>query len=140
MKRLIPAILMLLSIGSQLYAQPSDAYLTNRLNAGRMPGASMVVVKDGKWIFEKSLGKADVANNKDVTRHTIFMLASVSKTIVATAVMQQWEKGAINLDIDVNNYLPFVLKHPVHQTDSITMRMLLTHIAAIVAPQLVPVA
>lgn len=122
---------MLLSIGSQLYAQPSDAYLTNRLNAGRMPGASMVVVKDGKWIFEKSLGKADISNNKDVTRHTIFMLASVSKTIVATAVMQQWEKGAIDLDIDVNNYLPFVLKHPVHQTDSITMRMLLTHTSAI---------
>jgi CubicO group peptidase (beta-lactamase class C family) len=114
-----------------LHAQPSDAYLTARLNAGKMPGASIVIIKEGHWVYNKSLGKADIAGNKDVTRHTIFMLASISKTIVATAVMQQWQKGALMLDIDVNNYLPFQLHHPTHPNDSITLRMLLTHTSSI---------
>lgn len=130
MKRLSTFIALLLA-GIAATAQPSDAFLLSAMNAGKMPGASMVVIKDGQWILNKNLGKADIAQNKDVTRNTVFMLASVSKTIVATAIMQQWEKGQINLDADINHYLPFNFMHPNHPNDSVTMRMLVTHTSAI---------
>ena len=130
MKRL-STIVTLLLISIAAAAQPSDGFLLGAMNLGKMPGASMVVIKDGQWIMNKNLGKADMAQNIPVTRNTIFMMASVSKTIVATAVMQQWEKGHIDLDVDVNHYLPFVLRNPTHPLDSITMRMLVTHTSAI---------
>jgi CubicO group peptidase (beta-lactamase class C family) len=130
MKKLLLIWLTLILSGTS-FAQPSDAYLTARLNAGKMPGANMVIIKDGQWVFNKSLGKADIAGNKAVNRHTIFMMASVSKTIVATAVMQQWQKGTLMLDVDINNYLPYSVRNPAHPNDSITLRMLLTHTSSI---------
>lgn len=113
------------------FAQPSDATLLSKMNAGKMPGASFVVIKDGKWIYSRNLGLADIANNKPVDGQTIFMQASVSKTMIATAVMQLWEKGMINLDVDVNRYLNFPVRTPSFPNDSITARMLLTHTSAI---------
>ncbi len=113
------------------FAQPSDATLLNKMSAGKMPGASFVIVKNGKWVYSKNLGLADIANNKPVDDQTIFMQASVSKTMIATAVMQLWEKGLINLDADINRYVNFPIRTPSFPNDSITPRMLLTHTSAI---------
>ena len=41
-----------------------------------------------------------------VSDSTMFMLASVSKTVTATALMQLWEQDLIDLDEDINEYLP----------------------------------
>ncbi|MBK7426915.1 MAG: serine hydrolase [Saprospiraceae bacterium] len=101
------------------------------MNQGRMPGASFAVVKDGKLIYHKNLGIADLSTNKVVDDQTIFMQASVSKTMIATAIMQLWEKQKIDLDIDINRYLPFNVRIPAFPNDSITARMLLTHTSAI---------
>lgn len=51
--------------------------------------------------------------------------------MIATAIMQLWEKQKIDLDIDVNHYLPFSVRTPSFKNDSITARMLLTHTSAI---------
>lgn len=112
-------------------AQPSDSYLMGIMNNGKMKGASFVAVKEGKRIYHRNLGLANLSNNQPVDDQTIFMQASVSKTMIATAIMQLWEKGRINLDIDVNHYLPFSVRTPSFPNDSITARMLLTHTAAI---------
>jgi CubicO group peptidase (beta-lactamase class C family) len=117
--------------GSPLIAQPTDNSLLTRMNQGRMPGASFAVVKDGKLIYHKNLGIADLSTNKVVDDQTIFMQASVSKTMIATAIMQLWEKQKIDLDIDINRYLPFNVRIPAFPNDSITARMLLTHTSAI---------
>ncbi|HTN47677.1 MAG TPA: serine hydrolase [Flavipsychrobacter sp.] len=113
------------------FAQPSDAILLSKMNTGKMPGASFVVIKEGKWIYGKNLGLANTSTSKPVDDQTIFMQASVSKTMIATAVMQLWEKGMINLDVDVNRYLKFPVRTPSFPNDSITARMLLTHTSAI---------
>lgn len=112
-------------------AQPSDSALLNMMNAGKMPGASFVVIKEGKWIYSRNLGTADISRSKAVDGSTMFMQASVSKIMIATAVMQLWEKNKIDIDRDVNNYLPFSVRTPSNPNDSITARMLLTHTAAI---------
>lgn len=112
-------------------AQPTDADLLNRMSQGLMPGASFVVIKDGKWVYNRNLGLANIPNNKRTDSNTIYMMASVSKTMIATAVMQLWEKKMIDLDADVSRYLPFSLRTPSLPNDSITMRMLLTHTSAV---------
>jgi len=130
MKKLLHVILLFCGC-IPCFGQPSDTYLLDRLAAGDMPGGSFTIVKEGKLPFLKSLGKSNLATNQDVTEETIFMLASVSKTVIATAIMQLWERGLIDLDADINHYLPFSVRTPAHPSDSITARMLLTHTAAI---------
>ncbi|MFP6751902.1 MAG: serine hydrolase domain-containing protein, partial [Pirellulaceae bacterium] len=57
---------------------------------------------------------------------TLFQLASISKTITATAVMQLVEQDRISIDADINSLLPFPVRNPRHPEVSITLRQLLT--------------
>ncbi|WP_292326163.1 serine hydrolase, partial [Mesorhizobium sp.] len=60
-----------------------------------------------------------------MTPKTIMNIGSVSKTITATAVMQLWERGLIDLDTDVSGYLPYQVVNPKHPSMAITARRLL---------------
>jgi CubicO group peptidase (beta-lactamase class C family) len=62
---------------------------------------------------------------------TIYMIGSITKTFTATAILQLNESNLINLDDDINNYLPFDVRHPNYPEDTITIRMLLTHTSGI---------
>ena len=123
--------LIALLLGNVSFSQPLDETLLSKMNEGKIPGAAFVVVKDGKLIYQNNLGFANITNNKPVDDLTIFMLASVSKTMIATAVMQLWEKGLIDLDADINQYLSFSVRSPSFPDEPITARMLLTHTSAI---------
>jgi CubicO group peptidase (beta-lactamase class C family) len=58
---------------------------------------------------------------------TVYQIASVTKPFVATAILQLCEQNLIDLDADINEYLPFRLRHPEHPDKPITIRMLLSH-------------
>jgi CubicO group peptidase (beta-lactamase class C family) len=65
--------------------------------------------------------------NKEATTDTIYLVASITKPFVATALMQLYEQGLFDLDDDVNDYLPFEVRNPNFPDDPITFRMLLAH-------------
>ena len=69
-----------------------------------IPGLSISIVKGQNIVWEKYLGYSNVNQNILVNENTIFMLASVSKTITATALMQLFENGFFSLDDNINNY------------------------------------
>jgi CubicO group peptidase (beta-lactamase class C family) len=54
-------------------------------------------------------------------------IGSISKSLIATAVMQLWKKGKFQLDDDVNEFLPFNVRNAFHPDTPITFRLLLTH-------------
>lgn len=116
---------------SSLVAQPSDSYILNLMDTCHIPGVETVIVKDGKWKWERQWGLADIPNNIPVQREDVFLMGSISKTIIATALMQLWEQGAFQLDDDVNLYLPFQVHHPAYPNDAITIRMLTGHTSGI---------
>jgi CubicO group peptidase (beta-lactamase class C family) len=95
-----------------------------------VPGLSACVVQGQRVLWARGFGWANVHRGVRCTPDTILMLASVSKTVVATAVMQAVEHGLIDLDRDVNEILPFRVRHPAHPFTVITPRMLLTHTAS----------
>ncbi len=130
MKKLFAFALPLLLSGLA-HAQPSATYMQDILNNAYTPGANAVIIKDGHWMYQQNWGKANIAQNQDVSRQTLFMMASISKTVIATALMQLWEKGAFQLDDNINSYLPFQVYHPVHANDSVTFRMLAMHTSGI---------
>lgn len=63
---------------------------------------------------------------------TVYMIGSIRKTFLATAVLQLHEQSQVYLDGDVNAYLPFPVRHPEYPDRPVTVRMLLTHTAGLV--------
>jgi CubicO group peptidase (beta-lactamase class C family) len=103
-----------------------DGFMPFTLNSNDIAGAVVVIVKDGQVLTQRGFGYADIAARTRVDpATTMFRAGSISKLFTWTAVMQLVEKGEIDLDADVNQYLDF--KIPPYQGKPITMRNLLTH-------------
>ncbi|MBI5476338.1 MAG: serine hydrolase [Ignavibacteriales bacterium] len=108
-----------------------DSFIIATMNSYHIPGVSACIIKDGNIVWIGAYGYADIERNIKVTDSTLFLVASLSKPVTATALMQLWESGRFKLDEDVNHYLPFQVRNPLHPNDSITFRMLLTHTSGI---------
>jgi len=105
-----------------------DGYMPFALNTSDIPGAVVVVVKDGQVLTARGFGFADVDKRTPVDgERTLFRPGSVSKLVTWTAVMQQVEQGKLDLDADVNTYLDF--KIPQRAGKPVTMREIMTHTA-----------
>jgi CubicO group peptidase (beta-lactamase class C family) len=98
-----------------------------QLDREDVAGATISVVKDGKLLFTKGYGYADVKHKKPVTAETLFRPGSVSKLFTWTAVMQLVEQGKLDLGKDVNEYLDF--KIPSAFGQPISLKNILTHAA-----------
>jgi CubicO group peptidase (beta-lactamase class C family) len=70
-----------------------------------IPSVVVAVAHNGKIIWEEGFGWADVAKRIPATTHTPYSLASISKPVTATALMIFAERGAIDLDKPMNDYL-----------------------------------
>lgn len=82
---------------------------------------NVLVAKKGKIIYEGSFGWANHLTRDSLKLASQFELASVTKTMTGTAIMQLWEKGKIKLDQNVKDFFP---DFPY---DGVTIRLLLTH-------------
>ncbi len=102
-----------------------DGLVPYQIEVNDVAGATISVVKDGKLLFAKGYGYADVAKKTPVSAETtLFRIGSISKLFTWTAVMQLVEQGKLDLDADVNTYLDF--KVPA-SGKTITLRNLMTH-------------
>ncbi len=117
-------------ITSQYNQNVLDSYIEKQLERAHIPGLSAVIVKEGEIMWTGSYGWSRL-NTQPVTNETLFQLASVSKTVTAVALMSVWEDGELNLDEDINVYLPFSVLNPRAPGKPITVRMLLTHTSSI---------
>src|SRR6185436_1152016 len=103
-----------------------DGLIPLQIGMNDIAGATVSVVKDGKLLFAKGYGFADVKARKPVVAETtLFRVGSITKLFTWTAVMQLVEAGKIDLDTDVSTYIDFEL--PKAFGKPITMRNLMTH-------------
>jgi len=83
-----------------------DGLLPGLMEAYHVPGATLSVVRRGGIVLEKGYGYADVEARRPVDPKTsLFRLASISKLVTATAILQLAEDSRIDLEWDVNRYL-----------------------------------
>jgi CubicO group peptidase (beta-lactamase class C family) len=94
-------------------------------------GMSVVVVKDNKVIYSKGFGVSDVLKQTPADENTIFRIASISKTITGTAIMQLYEKGKLKITEDISRYLGYKVRNPKYPDDSITCIQLMTHTSSL---------
>lgn len=104
-----------------------DTAVSSEMRDDRIPGLSIAIVIDNRLAFERGYGFADLEACVPATTETVYRLASVSKTLTATAVMQLAESGRLDLDAPIQRYVPqFPLKDA-----PITSRQLLSHMSGI---------
>ncbi|UCC10979.1 MAG: serine hydrolase, partial [candidate division WOR-3 bacterium] len=108
-----------------------DSFIQAEMEARHIPGAATCAIKNGEIIWSTGHGWAIIEDSIPVTDTTLFMLASVSKTVTAVAVMQLWEQNVFDLDDDINDYLSFEVHNPNFPDSIITFRHLLTHTSSI---------
>jgi CubicO group peptidase (beta-lactamase class C family) len=104
-----------------------DGIVPLQLDREDVAGATVAIVKDGKQLFTKGYGYADVEHKQPVTAETLFRPGSVSKLFTWTAVMQLVEQGKLDLGKDVNEYLDFKIPEAFGQP--ISLKNILTHTA-----------
>jgi len=91
-----------------------------------VPGVAIGVWHNGEE-FSAGLGITSVENPLPVTPDTLFQVGSISKTFTGTLLMQQVERGRLDLDLPVRTYLPKLLLSDQQVTEQVTTRHLLTH-------------
>jgi CubicO group peptidase (beta-lactamase class C family) len=91
-----------------------------------LAGLAIGIVKSGELVYTQGFGVRNLDTQQPVTPRSLFHLASVSKTFVATAIVQLVEQGKMALDAPIVTYLPyFRLKDP--RDKEITVRHMLSH-------------
>jgi CubicO group peptidase (beta-lactamase class C family) len=106
-----------------------DDKIRGFMELGHFPSLVTCIVKNNTLTWSKGYGNSKIGFlfNKEVTTDTVFPMASISKSVAATAIMKLNEIGLISLDDKVSKYLPFDLKNPRYPDIKITPRMLLYH-------------
>lgn len=102
-----------------------DTFIQERMESLNIPGAAVAIVRDGEIVHLAGYGAANEKGDP-VTPQTPFLLASLSKSVTAVAIMQLVETGQIELDAPVQQYLPWLLpdipitvRQLLHQTSGL---------------------
>ena len=106
-----------------------DRFITTQMKTHHIPGFALAITHNNQVLHVKGYSTAN--NERPVTAQTQFLMASVSKSFTAIAVMQLVEAGQINLDSPVQTYLPeFTLADPAIAA-KITIRHLLNQVSGL---------
>jgi CubicO group peptidase (beta-lactamase class C family) len=104
-----------------------DTYVTRTMEDWKVPGAAIVIVKDGKVILSKGYGLRDVQKKLPVTEQTLFPIASITKSFTVATLGTLASEGKLDWDKPVREYMPdFRLSDEV-LTARVTPRDLVTH-------------
>ena len=123
---------MLLNLPVFSIPEELDEFMRKQMASIPVAGLGACIVKDGGVAWSKGYGWADIEKKIPYDpERTIQNIASVSKTITATAVMQLWEQDKFRFDDDVNDYLSFSVRNPRFPDVPVTFRQLLAHRSSI---------
>ncbi len=114
-------------VPTKMTARQIDEHITQLMDSTHVPGLSIAIIRGNKVRYSQgySLIKAD--SSQRVTAATVFDAASLSKPVFAYAVLQLVEKGLIDLDKPLFEYLPYPDVADDERYKKITARMVLSH-------------
>ncbi len=105
-------------------------YINEMMNNQQGAGLSVAIVKDSRTIYSKGFGSSKIqAVKQPIDGDTWMSIQSISKNFMALSIMQLVEKNLISLDHPVVEYLPYFRTKNKQQSDTITIRHVLSHTA-----------
>ncbi len=119
-----------------------DRLLQRYVDESRIPGAVVLVLRDGQAIYERAVGWSDKEAGRRMATNSIFRIASQTKAITSVAILSLVEEGRIGLNDSVSRFMPAFGKTTVAVRNDtgvtfvpaqrpITIRDLLTHTSGI---------
>ncbi len=130
MKRCIP-ILLALTTALPVFSQQSIFEQVDALFAEwdreDSPGCALAIVRDGRILYTKGYGMADLEHGVPISPQSVFYAGSVSKQFVATCMLLLQEEGKLDIDDDVRKYVPELPDYG----HTIRLRHLLHHISGL---------
>jgi len=105
-----------------------DNWMEKQVEKEHIPNAVVTVVHKGEVIFSKGYGLTSLETKEAVDPDaSLFRIGSISKLFTWIAVMQLVEQGELDLDTDINEFMDFEILEGPDNSDSITLRHLMTH-------------
>ncbi|MDJ1501739.1 serine hydrolase domain-containing protein [Xanthocytophaga agilis] len=103
-----------------------ETFLQSLIDTGGIPGITIAITNGSDIVYSKAFGVTNIETKEKLEPKHIFHIASVSKTFVATAVMQLYEKGKLDVNQPLITYLPY-FKLNDERYKNITIRQMLNH-------------
>ncbi|MDQ3174353.1 MAG: beta-lactamase family protein [Acidobacteriota bacterium] len=143
---LLTASLVPFSVGQVRSDNPGEAALTDRVDAlfaqwakPDLPGCALGVIKDGRMIYKRGYGMANLDYDIPISSSSVFYIASTSKQFTAASIALLAKQGKIWLDDPIRRYMPelselynpVTIRHLIHHTSGIRDYLTLMSIAAI---------
>ncbi len=124
-----------LSAMAQTSPPPNDAALIAELEStvpallesGQIPGVSIAVIRQGELFWTGAYGVQKAETGEPVTEQTVFESASLSKPVFAYAVLRLADRGVLDLDKPLADYLPYERLEHDRRYEQITARIALSH-------------
>ncbi len=111
---------------------PTDlaGFIEYQMSLGHLPGVAVAIIDRGAVVHIETHGMA--TDTTAVDAHTLFLVASISKTFVAALVLGLVEEGRISLDEPAETYLGYPVRGALAPDHPITVRELMTHTSGMV--------
>ena len=113
-------------VSAQKFENKMDSLISSEFKETEGPGLVFLVAKNGKPIYEKAIGKANLELNVDMATNQVFQIASMTKQFTAVAVLMLEEQGKLSVNDAVSKYIP---DYP--NGNNITLHHLLKHTSGI---------
>ncbi len=135
MKRLLFTLFICTLFNSSLSSQQIPTFITdsldNYVNRGlknwQIPGAAILIVKDGKIVVAKGYGVKEFGKNDKVDENTLFMIGSNTKAFTGTLLALLEHDGKLNMEDKIIKYLPDFKMKSEWITKEINLIDILTH-------------
>ncbi|WP_259014477.1 serine hydrolase [Emticicia fluvialis] len=128
MKKLLTLLLLISQLANaQSKEKQTEAFLLRQMKDLKIPGLQAAVVQNGKIVFSKAYGMANLQDNVAVDNQTIFAINSCTKAFTGVAIMQLVEEGKLSLSAPISHFVDSLpaLWQPI------TIKQLLTHISGL---------
>ncbi|MBA9074780.1 CubicO group peptidase (beta-lactamase class C family) [Flavobacterium gossypii] len=130
MKKFLATSLLLIAAfiaaPAQNFERKVDSLISNVFTDKKGPGAVFLVAKDGKPVYHKAFGKANLELDVNMTTDQVFQIGSITKQFTAVAILMLEQEGKVDLNSSISKYIP---DYPAG--DKITLHHLLTHTSGI---------
>jgi CubicO group peptidase (beta-lactamase class C family) len=108
-------------------AKEFKAFVDREMKAWKVPGAAVLIVREGKIIFSEGFGYRDIQNKKPVTPKTLFGIGSCSKAFTAMLLAMLADEKKVDFDRPVREYYPLLKLYDPYVTEHLTIKDILSH-------------
>jgi len=141
LRTIFTAILLLIFVSSAIADKKTDPVdkLFSQWDKKDTPGCALAVVKDGKIIYKKGYGLANLELYTPITPQSVFYIGSVSKQFVTMCIILLAKQKKLSFDDDIRSYVPelpdygfsITVRHLIHHTSGLRDYLTLLGIAGI---------